>query len=399
MSRRGNTLKATKAEVKKIKKRLEELPGWTGEENSQALVEASRVLIDPILKLNTYCLSLSELKRLINEDKLYVPKSARIDFSKFEESCYQEKKEEISSLEIDDLIQEGQLRAKGISSGTFRKFKEGTPINKDAFIAFWKALGFNRDEISELSNQTAPYPQKSQSSERLYRALLSFDHRAQCEIIQNLAKKSCRTGAILIPYSSIESQTWLMKRIESEVIEYSQLQARKVLFPLNSQSVNPNIFSFWSRFTSETQNQPLSQCLAQENLIIVVQDIDVCDRHRLLQILNSFWQPLVNELSSTECPGFLLLYLVDRGAQNDWRDDPSLFSNILTVPAVEKFYSNDFAQELPKVAAKVQQSLEQKDIDEIWQNSQEGIPKVTLKAIYKKFNCRFERESRWQQYG
>ena len=401
MARRRNTLKATSEELERIKARIAELR-WTQTEDSQVLIEASRIRVFEIIEkrniLKNYRVSIRDFKGLKYDKEIRTADEREYD------RVLAEIGDCISSSTIDDLIEERIISAKGISLRTYRSFLKTEPIDKFAFMSFWEALGFERRDISEL--QTKTQTQENQKPDRLYKALLSFDYREPCQHVLKICHPSCHSAAFFIPHTQVSgcqfSQVWLMRRLEQELAKYVNLETRKEKFNLNLESEASTIENLWMKLGGKLQSRDsseISERLKKHHLILVLDQIDTFDRTRLNELMAKFWQPLSQQASRSH--GRLILFLVDGGLANDWRDDSILYDGVIKVSAIPSFSSNDLHQDLRKLEARMQEQMNGKIENLVRELMEHQNPKkcnLILQRIYQQFNCRFSAEQRWQQY-
>jgi inactive STAND len=400
---------ATQEELQHIKHAARQR-GWTTKEDSLGLIAASRILIEQKLekcpKRKNYLLPLSELERWRDDEEINLPDSG--GFTKFINEIRKQGKETVDTSEISALVgdeEDGKkhriIRAKGISERSIRDFLNGKSLNQEVFMAYWDALKLDREYLSGLHHSGS----SSYKSHQLYKALLSFDYRESCDRIQYIAQNSCRSAAFLIPPTQQSgypySQVWLMRRIEQELLKFSDLETRPpILFSLDSNFETYTIEQLYLKLGSELRNSKIEQVLKKENLILVMNGIDTYDRDRLDALLDRFWQNLVKQVSKS--PGFLILFLVDGGKPNNWRDVPGICDRIVRVSAIPSFSVEHLRDDLGEIAGKLQQTLPEPDINglvkALIEHQQKGEVNLILKTIYQQFNCRFSAETRWQQY-
>ena len=405
MARRRNTLKATSEELECIKAAAKKR-GWTTTPDSRAPIETSQRLIEKKLQScpardENYCIPLEVLENWIDEEEINV-KDKKI-YRKFTDKIENINNAKVSSLDLDKLVLDGVILASGVSLPTYCKFVRGeNRINSNAFIAFWEALGFDRRDISEL--QTQFKRQGGRKPDRLYKALLSFDYRDPCQHVLNICNPSCHSAAFFIPHTQVLgcqfSQVWLMRRLEQELAEYINLETRKERFNLKSEAAT--VENLWMKLGGRLQicdSSEISERLKKHHLILVLDRIDTFDRTRLNELMAKFWKPLSQQASRSH--GRLILFLVDGGLPNDWRDESTLYDGVIKVSAIPSYSSNDIHQDLRKLEARVQEPINGKIenfVRELMEHQKPERCNLILQKIYQQFNCRFSAEQRWQQY-
>jgi hypothetical protein len=139
--------------------------------------------------------------------------------------------------------------------------------------------------------------------------------------------------------------------------------------------------------------------LRYRNVILAFEEIDALDAERLNRFLSSFQNLQVAEPES-RAPGFLLIFLVDHGQENDWRHN-LLNQAQLTPISTRSIGRDEIRDETLEVAGQLQERLQSiEDVaNQIFQDSQGGNPRLVLKQIYKQFKCRIKTHTnRWSQY-
>jgi len=152
---RALTLKASEEGKSQIDRALTN-KGWTKTENSEAIPEATRSLVLSGLREKKWTEETKLNRRQLESCKLFDKKSLDEIFSTFLVTTYKK---------ITPEIESGELKAQGISYGTFSRFLSSKPINTRAFKAYCKVLGLNWEEIKEYPPQSAR--KKNIDTERL----------------------------------------------------------------------------------------------------------------------------------------------------------------------------------------------------------------------------------------
>ena len=114
--------------------------GWAKTENSEAIPEASRYLVLSCLREKQWTEEKQLNRQQLERCKLFNKNSLYKIFKNFSRTTYKKLAEEIES---------GELKAEGISYGTFNHFLLRTPIKTRAFKAYCEILGLNWEEIKE----------------------------------------------------------------------------------------------------------------------------------------------------------------------------------------------------------------------------------------------------------
>ena len=191
-----------------------------------------------------------------------------------------------------------------------------------------------------------------------------------------------------------------MRRLEQELAEYINLETRKERFNLKSEAAT--VENLWMKLGGRLQicdSSEISERLKKHHLILVLDRIDTFDRTRLNELMAKFWKPLSQQASRSH--GRLVLFLVDGGLPNDWRDESTLYDGVIKVSAIPSYSSNDIHQDLRKLEARVQEPINGKIenfVRELMEHQKPERCNLILQKIYQQFNCRFSAEQRWQQY-
>src|SRR4028119_930767 len=124
----ASTLKASEEGKSQIDRALTN-KGWTKTENSEAIPEATRSLVLSGLREKKWTEETKLNRRQLESCKLFDKKSLDEIFSTFLVTTYKK---------ITPEIESGELKAQGISYGTFSRFLSSKPINTRAFKAYCK---------------------------------------------------------------------------------------------------------------------------------------------------------------------------------------------------------------------------------------------------------------------
>ena len=138
------TLKASEGKKSQIDLALTN-KGWTRGENSEAIREATRYLVLSYLREKKWTEEPKLTRQQLKSCKLFDKKSLDKIFSNFLVTTYKK---------IEQEIEFGELKAKGISYRTFSHFLSSKPINTRAFQTYCKVLGLNWEEIKEYPPQS-----------------------------------------------------------------------------------------------------------------------------------------------------------------------------------------------------------------------------------------------------
>ncbi|MGD1701590.1 hypothetical protein [Dapis sp. BLCC M229] len=394
MTRRQNTLKASESECQQIKQRIKEL-NWKRGENSQALVEASKNLIFDTI-ITGYEITLEKLEELIDEEAVYIPKTQKSEYRQFKQKIKKSANQIISSFQLEELIESDIILAKNVSYRTWSNFQKGIPIDKSAFVAYWKTLGFETEIIQELGTKKNSSDFHNRST-LLYRILLSVNHRPQINIFQNLAKHKRRVGGFFIQGNCHYCRAWLMRRIEIEIIKYGAAEVKKLSFDLASDLTEFSIPTIWMKLGAELQLTS-ADFIQKKHIILVFKNVETLDKKRLEELLEQFWFPLVKQIPAGK--NFLIMFLEDCGGQNDWRDNTEIFPQVIKMPIAESISETDIREAINQIEIILQAPLPSINdaIGDLLKYSKNGKSRLVLEYMYKLFQCQFSRETRWQTY-
>ncbi|MEG4418608.1 ATP-binding protein [Microcoleus sp. LAD1_D5] len=140
----ASTIKASEEKKSQIDRALTN-KGWTRGENSEAIREATRYLVLSYLREKEWTHETKLNRQQLERCKLFDKKSLDKIFRNFLATTYKKIQPEIES---------GELKAQGISYGTFSHFLSSKPINTRAFKAYCEVLGLNWEEIKEYPPQS-----------------------------------------------------------------------------------------------------------------------------------------------------------------------------------------------------------------------------------------------------
>ena len=409
--------------------------GWTREDNSEALIEASRYLLELFIEeynhqyqQESYKISLKVLKSWVTQDTRRKDDSKKLyckntwNFSYFETN----KKElyikdnqitnkrtqeiddsliELNFEDIDHLLEEFILAAIGISQDSlrwctewtyYRRRKRKKPKSMPTYVieAYCEVLGVPFETLQ--SNQShQKLKDERTNNEKIYNVLTGFNYTETVNYLRNIAPSKSRKGIIYVPPSSRKFQVWGFRRIEREIRSINGLEVYSICY-------NPTIHdcdfpSLLQRFY--LNNGDIKQ-LSKHNYIIIFEQLDYLSLESVEQNIIEFWKFLIKQMKPAK--GFLLMVWQDGGQPNDWRDKFASLEKIYHFPKLPYFHQQDFSNILPIFAEQLQLPNlimnQAAELDNLWQTSNHGQIEETLTAFYQRFRGQLAREERWLNY-
>lgn len=382
--RKSEKLQATDEQLQQIETRRSVL-GWSTGDDSEALIEAARVLI--------FGSSNGDLPAKITEER--ITRKELCDRAKYNKWKINEQieKSELERSDIHQLIGDIILVPQGVSYRSWQNFRGQKEIDKRAFQAYWVALGLSLEDLGIIT------PEKIRAN-RIYHAILTLDHTEQVRRLDDIGGDNARVGKFLIDTQCQCSRAWLMWRLETAILSFDddstnqvQRYALNVLSTDNIQTIKDTIHQKVNRFST-----------GHYNLIITIDNIDCLDRSNFDFLLNSIeeWKMIIGESSN-----YFILYLIDRGKHNDWREDDQLYETI-KLEVTQQLTLPQLTQGLRSIYRKLRSYLDQDnlghnlDIDGLAEQfvtqTNNGQFRPVLEKIYPHFKCDLSGETRWFNY-
>jgi hypothetical protein len=396
--------------------------GWTRGEDSEALKEASRYLIELFIgeyikstgEVNNYDLPLEILKGWIktgnnnkkdDSKKIYIKNEN--EFTKFEQS--NQTQNNISSLQIDDLIDNFTIAAVGISQDSLRwctdlNYPKRKTISKPKKMssqvvkAYCAALDIDFNSLKcNQSSLSVGKKEELSNNQKIFITLTEFDHDHLVAHINNqLSVQPRRTSIIYIPPSHNIFRNWALHRLERVIRDISNLQVVKIVY---KQEIMPD-YTFISLYDHFKENKGNLRDLQNRcNYILFFESANELPSEHLDNIMN-FWSELQNNINSPAV-GFLIMIWLDTGNNNRWIQQKLSNPSIYQLPMSDKFTQQDFEKIFPLFKQKFQLGNNIDDtaeVNELWSSSNYGNIEKTLEAFYKKFKGQLARETQWQRY-
>lgn len=402
MARKANTIKATPGDLSIIRGRMSAL-GWSTTQDSQALKEVSKYLLcERQFIPPSYKILLTAFRKLEGV-KFYVVSGKNFLYS--ERMDILKKESFITSCDVEDLISDEIIRAKNISYKTWQKFYTGEFLEKTTFIKFWEGIAhcldidLNMCEIEALRDDVHESEANKFLKNNLFRSLLTFDHGEKLDIFRSEISYNRRIGIFWIQGNCSYSRIWLMRCLEAEFRQTYGNEIHHINFDFNSELVALNIKEILPTIECRIRGEK-NETIGFNNFVIVFNNIDSLNRTRFGNFISHVCNPLSEKVSTNQ--GYLLLFLVDSGLQNDWRNHTESITSVISVPAVENFLVDDIKSGLLKASSQIRRAMSMHDAErwasQIFSDSDQGTPKLVLQEIYKLFNYPFNREAQWRSY-
>lgn len=410
---------------------------WTLSDESEALTEASYYLLNEYLEEESknYQMSWEDFEKWEDDKKITIKDKSviRTYRNNHQEQCLRSSNSELLFVKNSQIIEwneQGTIRAWGTSASTLRKCtgsikSKGARNPKGLEIqvikAFCYALDVNYDALSiakstRNNNQANSHQDKASKLEQVL--VECFNYKDAIQKIANLAIEPKRVGIFQFEYQVEKSElnyqveiprVWLYKRIKSEMTKVygSRYKIREMpIIDLADPLRDWNDSNFLYHIVGELglNQTSLNEVLRQENILIVVKNVDRRSEEDLRAIVNTFRQHFIEKIEPMEQGGFCLMLWIDYGKTADWKKgrDFLLDSDICSLPIPDKFKKEDFRCVLQPLAQMFRQRElvdDPGELEQLWNNTEQGNPQKTLESFYRKFNCKFRSsEATWTKW-
>lgn len=374
--RKGEKLQATDEQRERIEARRNALD-WSTGDDSDALIEAARVLI--------FGSSNGDLPARITEERITRKElCVRAKYNKWKIN-EQIEKSELERSDIDQLIGDRILVPQGISYRSWKDFRGQKDLDKRAFKAYWVALGLSLEDLG-LPRQ------KSTKLDCLYDEILTLNHNKQLEKLYLIGWQESKFGAFLINNQCQPSRAWLMWRLDREI--YSRLSRNKNIVrhsPFNLISTDLD------KITNNITEKLNRFAMGDYNLIITIDHVDKLDQYQFRQLLQELdnWKKGIQ--GSTN---FCILYLIDRETANNWRKERTLYEQMI-LPTLCTLNATDLSTTLMRIHSSLGKPPK-KDLALLAKDfvtcKKTGKTPLFLENIYSYFQCDLQGETRWFNY-
>ncbi len=281
-----------------------------------------------------------------------------------------------------------------------------------------------RDRIKqEIENQNI-----SSTSCDLYRALLKLGYGEQIIAFKRFLK-SQSIAAFLIHGSPDYGQRWLLNRLITQHIRYGNT-GKLVRVKLNRIGRRRDISALWRELagwvglegiqhTPSEVVEKIYGCWQTKNIILVFHDIDCMPQKYLQELIQEFWLPLASQARKvvSEARNYqLLMFLVDYegcvGTQNTLfveKLEPIWEPKIpIKLPSITPFSDRTLNNWLETIAIEfdtlplaeaIINDTEDELVQEILDNSEDGVPEFAISEICHLCGCNwYEEKDRWLKY-
>jgi hypothetical protein len=161
--------------------------------------------------------------------------------------------------------------------------------------------------------------------------------------------------------------------------------------------------------------QAVYQCWQTRNIILIFHSVDWIGEENLKHLIEEFWQPLTEKLKEAIDPtkkfsSKLFMFLIDYQGEmgksqsifRDKIDESKIEKSPLKAPEIEVFTPDELESwlydESESIPARFAKDID-KQVEEIIQNSEGGIPELTLEQICRNFDYNwFEESEKWLKY-
>lgn len=368
----------------------------------------------------------------------------------------------LKAEEIDELIENGIIQGVGISPATCARFFKCQTINRNAFKIFCQTLQLDYNVVvyrPEIANEVVSINLKQQ---KLKQALGKFNHRLQWTRFEQFASRTAYLPIYIInpflqPFFSKLLLNCLIENLspsnskscvfyfrEFKKVSSSQKRGRyynlsDLLWTQLGEKLKP--FNNSLNTIKVNKNSPAADLiratasfLRQNNVILIIEPIDNIGNDTIAQIIQQFWQPLVQGISDELGRNYysLLLCYIDKGNsqittirdyEENWDGSQLIELNVADVfNKIDLFLWIQYLQVMPLLELRQNGTEEiHSKMKEIWGcdrtscdaltdlqsrflvcsscNTQEVRPGAfgdLLKAIYKKCHCEWDED--WETW-
>lgn len=396
--------------------------GWAKNDCRQALIEGSRyqfeAVVAPALGIPidspTKSLKLGILKQRVERNEICVSiehkptitqkiftEDSRQRILKYLLELEEKGEQSISVKNLLKAIEQLNLHTDRITDRNWRNFLDCKKIDRDIFMVFCSILNINYDDVADVP----PEPQgKDLTKEtRLVEVLTTFNHQAQKNTVCAKAAHKDAPKAFLVVNPCSYSRTWMLRRIEYEIKIVSQRGVEIEQFLSSSNFLPLSIEDLDSLFNKKFVNLELINKKLQTKYLFFIVNIDNYDLAKLNNLVEKFWQPILNKVNPQN-PGKILLFLVSSGQGNDWQTEwqnsSILAKSIVELPPAQPDV-NDLSEIIPRVAMRLNIQLAE-DLTIFSQqllNESKGSTQKLLQLFYQKFQCKPKQfNQQWQNY-
>ncbi|MUG91154.1 hypothetical protein F7734_01020 [Scytonema sp. UIC 10036] len=243
-----------------------------------------------------------------------------------------------------------------------------------------------------------------QDNNLLYEALLSLNYQDQVDKFQKFWNyhNNCLPRCFLVRGEPKSCQRWLLNRLLQTSLRCSTT-AKKVRISLAERGES-YIEDIWAKLSLELKTSASPQKLVtqtyedwqKETVIIVFPNFDRLCPTEAKQLIEKFWNPLVEKVQncSQGCNSYLVMFLVDnRGYASEWKIDWAKdLEKYSPLYPMDLEPISDFSEKLliswvmgnhQLLGSTGNDEQLQKLAQDFWRNSRQGIPELAMEEICK----------------
>lgn len=258
-------------------------------------------------------------------------------------------------------------------------------------------------------------------ADRVYQLLLKLGYRQQVRQFRNLIRTNS-VAAVLIHGLPQSGQRWLLNRLISQEVT-KILQTKPIVLHFDSRVRRSDVGALWrelGRFVGLSQAKPgeiirrVYRRWKTQNILIVIHDVDVLPKpkEKVSELIDQFWTPLVKKTEEKHQPKKeykLLMFLIDYQGKIGELDLPFVERLDTTwnpklpfiAPKIEDFSDEELRDWIERESNDLPTSFNNEDviIQEILNNSDNGIPEYVLQDICERCGCDWyeELEKLWKK--
>ncbi|MFN6518144.1 MAG: trypsin-like peptidase domain-containing protein [Nostoc sp. CreGUA01] len=253
-------------------------------------------------------------------------------------------------------------------------------------------------------------------SKQLYQTLLKLGYRQQVRLFRKLIGIHS-VAAFLIHGSPEYGQRWLLNRLVSQYLP-NNFTGKVVKVDLARRVHRNDVNALWRELArrvglnSKALPAEIIRCVANwwmtQNVLLIFHDVDCLPKKSFQELIYQFWLPLANQAREelkADNHYKLLMFLVDyQGLVGEWdtpfveKLDSTWNAHPVRSPKIEEFSDDDLSEWIDNECANLPPEFKNEEIiiQEILNNSEEGIPELVLQEICDRCGCDwYEELEKW----